>query len=92
MPVAALSPAQDELGALRDQHRAGKTATLTQLLNPAMQPRSVKGVLRALSKHTDTTLRAVWKLSLMPASATMVAVGGYGRAELFPGSAVDVVV
>ena len=92
MPVAALSPAQDELGALRDQHRAGKTATLTQLLNPAMQPRSVKGVLRALSKHTDTTLRAVWKLSLMPASATMVAVGGYGRAELFPGSDVDVLV
>ena len=82
----------ERLGTLREQHAAGKLALQASLLNPAMQPRSVKGVLRGLSKHTDTTLRAVWKLANMPASASLIAVGGYGRNELFPGSDVDVLV
>ena len=81
-----------QLGALREQHAAGKLALQAALLNPAMQPRSVKGVLRGLAKHTDTTLRAVWKLANMPACASLIAVGGYGRNELFPGSDVDVLV
>jgi [protein-PII] uridylyltransferase len=92
MPHTAVPPQQAQLGLLREQHLAGKQALQVALLDPGMQPRSVKGVLRALAKHTDGTLRTVWKMANMPASAALIAVGGYGRAELFPGSDIDVLV
>jgi len=54
--------------------------------------RQVEPLLRAHRQVIDKTLKFLWKSLGMPASWTLVAVGGYGRGELFPKSDVDVMV
>ncbi len=46
-------------------------------------------MLRGRSRLVDGTLREMWNRLGMPASVSLVAVGGYGRAELYPHSDVD---
>ena len=50
------------------------------------------GLLRGLTRHVDRTLAAVWTQAALPPARRCVAVGGYGRGELFPYSDVDVLV
>jgi hypothetical protein len=52
--------------------------------------RSVKGLLQALSQLADDTLKLLWQRAGIPAGIALVAVGGFGRGELFPHSDVDV--
>src|SRR4051812_43841965 len=49
-------------------------------------------LLRRLGALVDRHLREVWRDYGMPSNATLVAVGGYGRGELFPYSDVDLLI
>ena len=49
-------------------------------------------LLRALRHNVDETLTLGWKECGLPSSMALVAVGGYGRGELFPHSDVDVLI
>ncbi|MBC7781533.1 MAG: [protein-PII] uridylyltransferase [Proteobacteria bacterium] len=49
-------------------------------------------MLRGQARLTDVLLREVWRHLKMPPSAALLAVGGYGRGELFPWSDVDLLV
>jgi len=45
--------------------------------------------LRNHARLVDEVLRAIWQAADMPASSALVAVGGYGRGQLFPFSDID---
>ncbi|MEO7761609.1 MAG: [protein-PII] uridylyltransferase [Casimicrobiaceae bacterium] len=49
-------------------------------------------LLRRQCRLVDTVLRAMWQAFEMPRSLALVAVGGYGRGELYPYSDVDVLI
>lgn len=49
-------------------------------------------LLAKLRQNVDVALTHAWHRFALPASAALVAVGGYGRGELFPHSDVDVLV
>ncbi|MCD2513888.1 [protein-PII] uridylyltransferase [Comamonas endophytica] len=80
------------LHALRDTYRLEKAALVAALLTPAMQKRNIRQALHQLSALTDRVLCQLWERAGLPAGAALLAVGGYGRAQLFPASDVDVLV
>jgi [protein-PII] uridylyltransferase len=52
----------------------------------------VEGLLKGLSRSTDRLLRQLAQSTGLEQHAALVAVGGYGRGELFPHSDVDVLI
>ncbi|MBI5269871.1 MAG: [protein-PII] uridylyltransferase [Burkholderiales bacterium] len=78
------------LPALREQFRAGKAALIERFSAGRPSITGAARLLRGLARHVDATLVSLWQHSGMPAGAALLAVGGYGRGELFPHSDVDV--
>lgn len=54
------------------------------LLVNSASSRGVAANLRKLSNLADETLKTLWRRANMPADFALLAVGGFGRAQLFP--------
>jgi [protein-PII] uridylyltransferase len=90
MSPAAHPPAVGSIAAFRAQFRDGKAALLARFEQARPSATSTSQLIKGLARHVDATLTGLWSVSNLPAGACLVAVGGYGRGELFPYSDVDV--
>jgi [protein-PII] uridylyltransferase len=84
--------APGSVAALRARFRDGKAALLQHFTESRATATAATQLVRTLARHVDGTLQGLWVECAMPARMALVAVGGYGRGELFPHSDVDVLI
>lgn len=77
---------------LRDDYRAAKAALLTAIGSSGASTRGVNTALHKLSALAAVTLQELWQQAGFKPPFSLLAVGGFGRAELFPHSDIDVLV
>ena len=81
-----------DIAALRESYRARKSVLLAALGQEAASTRTVRQSLRQMSELVNHMLVELWQLAGMAEPYALLAVGGFGRSELFPHSDVDVLV
>ncbi|PJI97976.1 UTP--GlnB (protein PII) uridylyltransferase GlnD [Acidovorax sp. 69] len=79
-----------ELHALRDTYRSDKAALLVAMQATGASTRGIRVLLRKLSSLAGNLLHTLWQRAQLPDNMALVAVGGFGRDQLFPYSDVDV--
>jgi [protein-PII] uridylyltransferase len=77
---------------LRTELKEGRQRLIDAFTQSRAGVPAAKTLVRAIARHVDGTLDQLWQRTGMPRTATLIAVGGYGRGELFPSSDVDVLV
>ena len=87
--MAVAAPTAEELrGIIADSRR--RLADGQQQLSAAYtRNNSATAYLRGRARLVDSVLRHIWRRLAVPAGMALVAVGGYGRGELYPASDVD---
>ena len=81
-----------DTAALRDTFRRDKATLFEALATSGANTRHLHRSLRQLAKLVDDLLVQLWQRAGFAPKLCLVAVGGFGRGELFPHSDVDVLV
>jgi len=81
------------LPALRARYEQDKAALWAPLLHSGEHAvPDIRHLLQQFSGLVDRLLRQLWQRAALPEGMALVAVGGYGREQLFPHSDIDVMV
>jgi [protein-PII] uridylyltransferase len=90
--MLTVAPASRSVSPLRESYLGGKAELIRHFATTRPSVSSATQLVRRLARHVDATLLDLWEHAAMPPGAALIAVGGYGRTELYPHSDVDVVV